>query len=862
LFDTCKNVRKNALQLREKLMTAKVSPLIHKNCRKILLVILVALISKLGNAGSVPAYAFGVGSFAVPEAPTDIAVGDFNGDGRLDLAVTSAYGLGYGMVSILLGRADGSFAPAVNYSVGPYGLPVTNVAVGDFNRDGKMDIVVVAYPSFQILFGNGDGTFQPGVGFHLSNGATGVVVGDFNKDGSPDLAFAIGGYNKPEVAVLLGKGNGTFAPEVDYATAGSSSVTTGDFNGDGKLDLAIGGGDAYLGVSVLWGNGDGTFGSYLATPIAPNGCGAIAVADLNHDQKSDVVCGAWQYYPGGVSVLVGKGDGTFTSPVFYPIQVVGNGPNVVAIADFNGDGKQDIVSANYDGYDTSVLLGNGDGTFKAAKNYPASINSVGVVTGDFNRDGIQDIAVLAGYNASALVTVLIGRGDGTFAGHVNQAIPNDPNSLATGDFNDDGKPDLAVTDSGNPGSASVLLNEGSGHPFQVNTDKVVTRALWDLSGDFNNDGHLDLVIVDVNSTGSSIFLTTLLGNGNGTLQSPLNLTLSSFPAGQSTVADFNLDGKLDLATCLQNQTGPSVFLGKGDGTFESPTFFDVGGLCGDPGPAFSADLNGDHKPDLLVSTYNGISVLLGNGNGTFGPASNILPGDSLIGVGDFNRDGKPDLVVFFGSPYIGIALGNGDGTFRAPQTVFVTALLIPERTVVGDFNGDGKLDIAFKSSSPQILSILLGNGDGTFGERIDLPTENSPWSLTAADFSGAGGIDIAVGNATFKGNGTLSLFSNRPVGALYPSPLQFGSISVGSTKTLSTTLYNSGGAPLVISAVTVSGEYLQTHTCGSTLAVGSSCKVVVTFKPTGTGQHSGQLTIRDNATTKPQIVNLVGTGVK
>ena len=282
------------------------------------------------------------------------------------------------------------------------------MAVGDFNRDGKMDLVVLANPGFQILFGNGDGTFQPGVGFQLSNAPTGLVVGDFNKDGNQDLAFAIGGYSKPEVAVLLGRGNGTFEPEVDYATAGSSSVSKGDFNGDGKLDLAIGGGDAYLWVSVLLGKGDGTFGSYIATPVATNGCGAIAVADLNHDQKSDVVCGAYSYYPGGVSVLLGNGDGTFGSPVFYPIQVTGNGPNVVAIADFNGDGKPDVVSANYDGNDTSVLLGNGDGTFKAAKNYPASINPVRVVTGDFNGDGIQDIAVVAGYNASAQVTVLIG----------------------------------------------------------------------------------------------------------------------------------------------------------------------------------------------------------------------------------------------------------------------------------------------------------------------------------------------------------------------------------------------------------------------------------------------------------------------
>jgi hypothetical protein len=842
-------------------MTTKVFHLTRSNCCTVLLAIIVTLIAKLGYAGAIPAYSFGVGTFATLELPTGIAVGDFNGDGRPDLAVTG-YSSGDGMVSVLLGKPDGSFAPAVNYNVVPNGFTVMGVAVGDFNGDGKIDLVVLANSEFQLLFGNGDGTFRPEVSFQLSDAPTGVAVGDFNKDGNQDLAFAIGGSSKPEVAVLLSKGNGTFEPEADYATAGSSSVSTGDFNDDGKLDLVIGGGEAYFGVSVLLGKGDGTFGSYVETPIATNGCGAIAVADLNHDQKSDVVCGSAQYEPGGVSVLVGNGDGTFGSPVFYPIEVIGNGPNVVAIADFNGDGKPDVVSANYDGNDTSILLGNGDGTFKASKNYPASINPVGVVTGDFNGDGMQDVASVAGYSVSAQVTVLIGRGDGTFAGHVNQKIPNGPYSLVAGDFNDDGKPDMAVVDADSPGSVSLLLNEGAGHPFQVNTDQTMTRSYWNLAGDFNNDGYLDLVTFDFNSTGSAELLSTLLGNGNGTLQPPLNLTLSSFPAGQSTVADFNLDGKLDIATCLQNDTGPSVFLGKGNGTFDSPTFFDAGGLCGDPGPVFSADLNGDHKPDLLVSTYNGISVLLGHGNGKFASASSIFPGDSLIAVGDFNGDGKPDLVVFFGSPQIGIALGNGDGTFKSPQTVFITSLLNPDQTIAGDFNGDGKPDIAFISSSLQTLSILPGNGDGTFGERIELPTENSPWSLTAADFSGAGGIDIAVGNATSKGMGTLSVFSNRPVGALFPSPLQFGSIAVGKTATLSTTLYNSGGAPLLISDITVTGGYLQSHTCGSTLNVGSSCNVTVTFKPATSGQHTGRLAIKDNATTKPQIVNLFGTGVK
>lgn len=826
----------------------------------IVLTLVAALLSRFATA-SVPTYAFGVASFAVPESPTAIVVGDFNGDGRPDLAVTSGYALGYGTVSILLGRPDGSFAPAVNYQVSPYGIPVTGLAVGDFNGDGKLDLVVLTSPAFQILFGNGDGVFQTGVGFQLSNAPTGVTVGDFNGDGKQDLAFAIGGYSKPQVAVLLGKGQGAFEPEVDYATAGSSSITIGDFNGDGKLDLVIGGGDAYLGVSVLLGKGDGTFESYVATQIANNGCGAIAAADLNQDKKGDLVCGSWPYYPGGVSVLVGNGDGTFSSPIFYPIQPVGNGPNVVAIADFNGDGKADIVSANYDGYDTSVFLGNGDGTFKSAKNYPGSINPVGVVTGDFNGDGIEDIASVAGYNLWAGVTVLIGRGDGTFAGHSNQTIAPYPYDMAAGDFNGDGKPDIAVDSINTPGATSVLLGNGKGG-FAIHKDtNIGNTPSYLATGDFNRDGKLDIVAFDNDPKLFTGLLSTLLGNGDGTLQPPLNQAVTATPVGQLAVADFNLDGKLDLAACLGVTTGVSVFSGKGDGTFEAPAFFDAGGTCGDPGSTFAADVNGDHKPDILVTTYNGVSVLLGEGNGSFQPYSAILAGYTLQGIGDFNGDGKQDLVVSSGPPFVGIARGNGDGTFAAPQTVYIPGVFNVYHAVVGDFNGDGKLDFAFTSEFGP-LSILLGNGDGTFGSRIDLPTENSLYSLTAADFISHSGLDIAVGSAVYQGNGTLFLFANRPVAALYPSPLEFGSVKIGNTKTLNTRLYNSGGAPLSITAIKVTSEYTQTNRCGSTLAVGSSCTVSITFKPTGVGAHKGSLSIQDNATAKPQVVALSASGVK
>jgi hypothetical protein len=757
---------------------------------------------------------------------------------------------------------DGSFSTAVDYPLGAFAA--TALAVGDLNGDGKIDLIAMSPypPTLFILQGNGDGTFQAASQIPLAENSqpTGLIVGDFNKDGKLDLALS-GSFGGPAVAVLLGSGNGTFEPEVDYPTSGSLSVIAGDFNGDGFDDLAVGSGYSGGGgdtISILLGNGDGTFKPYVGVPIPGDGEDVMAAADLNHDGKLDLVVASFYSTTGAIAILLGNGDGSFAPAIFAGPP--GFGPNAVVVGDFNGDGKPDIAATNNGDNDVSVFIGIGDGTFKYPLNYPAGINPLGLVTADFNGDGHQDIGSLSSYILSAAVTVLIGRGDGTFSSHTNHAVPIFPIDLAAGDFNGDGKPDL-VTDSFNsPGSVTILLGDGSGTFINHKDTKVGNYPYLLTTGDFNGDGKLDVVLSTTNALTGMEMLSTLLGNGDGTLQLPLSQNISSVP-GNLAVGDFNLDGKLDLATCLQLTTGVSVFLGKGDGTFEAPSFFDAGNTGTNVGPVFVANLNGGNKPDLVVSTASGISVLLGDGNGSFQRYRAVLPGYSLLAVGDFNSDGKADLVVSASSPFVGIALGKGDGTFAPPQSVFVPAVLTIGRAVVGDFNGDGKLDFAFISSA-QTLSLLPGNGDGTFGQRIDFLTENSPWSIAGADFNGDGGLDLAVGIAALGSSGTVSIYKNHPVGALDPSSLDFGSLKLGSSKALTTTLYNSGGSPLSISAFTVTGGFTQANTCPASLAVGSSCAISITFQPTRVGSQRGTLRIKDSATTKPQMITLSGVGVK
>jgi hypothetical protein len=323
--------------------------------------------------------AFGAGT-----NPDSAAVGDFNGDGKLDLAVAN---YGSDNVSILLGNGDGTFQAAVNYGAGEF---PESVAVGDFRGDGKLDLVVANQGSnnVSILLGNGDGTFQAAVNYGVGSSPTSVAVGDFNGDGKLDLVVANSFSNNG--SILLGNGDGTFQAAVNYG-AGLTlfSVAVGDFNGDGKLDLAVAGSD----VSILLGNGDGTFKTavqYVAG-LEPN---SLAVADFNGDGKLDLAVA--NYESNNVSILLGKGDGTFQAAVDYGIGTENYPatPGSVAVGDFNGDGKLDLVVAGVesDGVSVvSVLLGNGDGTFQAAVNYGAGAQT-SVAVGDFNGDGRLDLA--------------------------------------------------------------------------------------------------------------------------------------------------------------------------------------------------------------------------------------------------------------------------------------------------------------------------------------------------------------------------------------------------------------------------------------------------------------------------------------
>jgi hypothetical protein len=587
---------------------------------------------------------------------------------------------------------DGTFAAKVDYLAGDHPNGVTS---GDFNADGILDLAVANYDSdsLSILLGHGsggrgDGTFAAKADYTTGDGPYGITAGDFNSDGILDLAVV--NFNSNNVSILLGDGtaNGTFTTKVDYLTGDlPNSVTSGDFNSDGILDLAV---VNYTSsnLSILLGNGsggqgDGTFTAKVDYPTGENPNG-VTSGDFNADGILDLA--TVNYTSSNLSILMGNGNdgqanGTFTAKVDY---TTGDGPYSITAGDFNADGIIDLAVGVFDSNNVSILLGNGnggrgDGTFSAKVDYLTGDTPSGVTSGDFNADGILDLAVtnwssnnvsiLLGYGSS-------GQGDGTFSAKVDYPTGNGPRGVAGGDFNADGILDLAVTNGG-LGNVSILLGYGSSGQangtFTAKVDYPTGNGPRGVaSGDFNADGILDLAAVNYTSDHVSIFLGYGSGGrGDGTFAAKVNYTAGDAPWSVAT-GDFDADGILDLAVANWSSNNVSIFLGngssgRGNGTFASKVNYPTGN---GPRGVAGGDFNADGILDLTVANYDSddVSILLGNGsegrgNGTFTEKVDYSTGGHPFSVttGDFNSDGILDLAaVNYFSNKLHIFMGEGE----------------------------------------------------------------------------------------------------------------------------------------------------------------------------------------------------------
>jgi hypothetical protein len=614
-----------------------------------------------------------------------------------------------------------------------------SVISADFNGDGNMDLVTANCSgcTVSVLLGNGDGTFKVKTDIATGSNPYSVVAADLNGDGNLDLVTA--NHSGKGLSILLGNGDGTFNGQTGIAIgAWTESVIIADFNNDGTMDLATTNYkvlnsqiyDAF--VSVLLGNGDGTF---RAKTDYATGTGSfpysVAAADLNNDGNLDLVTANDNPVGNGgtISVLMGNGDGTFKDKSDI---ATANVPYSVIIADLNGDGNMDMVTTN--GITSiSVFLGNGDGTFKAKTDIATANMPLSVIIADLNGDGNMDM-VTANYTGCT-VSVLLGNGDGTFKAKTDLAVGTYPDSVTVADLNNDGNLDLVTANSATA-SVSILLGDGDGS-FQNKSyftwnDYSVSHNL-----DLNGDGNLDSFRVNYTANTVSVFL----GNSDGTFKAK-----TDYATGLGIIyviaTDINGDGNIDLVTANNGANTISVLLGNGDGTFKDKTDYATGlGLT----YVIAADMNGDGNMDLVTANNgaNTISVLLGNGDGTFKDKTDFATGSNPRSVvaADLNGDGNQDLVTVNDSGSVSVLLGNGDGTFKACTTF--TAGWNPVSVIAADLNGDGKLDLAAASTSGTV-SVLLGNGDGTFKSKIDFATGSRLSYIIAADINGDGKLDLVI----------------------------------------------------------------------------------------------------------------------
>ena len=391
-----------------------------------------------------------------------------------------------------------------------------------------------------------------------------------------------------------------------------------------------------------------------------------------------------------------------------------------------------------------------------------------------------------------------------------------PGPVVLGDFNGDGRPDLAIANAGSS-SVSVLLGDGAGG-FAVPSSRALVAPAWSLAvGDFNADGRADLAAATTNSNSVSV----LLGNGAGGFASVATFAVGVFPMSVAA-GDLNGDSRLDLVTVNRTSSTVSVLLGNGFGGFSSAGAFAVGT---NPFSVVIGDLNGDGKPDLATANFSTstVSVLLGNGLGGFSPATGFATGLAplSLAIGDLNGDGKLDLATANqGSGSVSVLLGNGLGGLSVATDFAVGTN--PQAVAIGDLDSDGTPDLVATDAGSNRAVVLLGDGTGAFSPAAGFAVPESPWWVAIGDLNGDGKRDLAV---TSTGANTVSVLLNippdttPPVLTVPPGVFQQAPSALGSSVSYAASALDAADGPIVPVCSPASGSVFPLGTTTVTCTV-------------------------------------------
>ena len=718
--------------------------------------------------------------------PRNLAVGDFNGDGKQDLAYLD--GSSPSLLHVLLGNGDGTFQHGSD-TVLPLGIGGA-ITVADVNNDGHQDLLIGGGNQFQaevaVLLGQGNGNFSaPTVSPFGGNTASFADipftfgVADFNGDGAADL-IVTDPLNQL-IYSLLGNNTGSFTLKSTlFNGGGPAQVLTADFNGDGHPDFlvhSVGGADA----TVYLGLGDGTFQPGVSY-TGPNHIGSVVLADMDGDGHLDMVVGGFSNI---VSILKGNPDGTFATTSSGDTTVAGPLFSLVTVTDLNGDSIPDLVISSANGI--GILPGQGSFKFGQVTYFVGGGNSP--VFADFNSDAHTDFAVPVHDG----IILLLGNPDGSLQSIDTYSVPNGAVSVAIADFNADTFPDIAAD--GPPQNPAILLNNGLGKfsPGPAPAPGGISGPLI-FTGDFNGDGKPDLLVGGVTASSAVLY-----GNGDATFSAPIPLPVSVIGFSGSALGDFNADGATDVVAT--NFESLDVFLGHTNNTFTALTSIIPSVLAPDA-PAVG-DFNKDGKLDIVYNDISGLQILLGNGDGTF-RGGRILPAGGALAVADFDGDGNLDIVAASadqftpGASQFTVFFGNGDGTFQ-PGLVFPLSLQFLDQVAVADMDGDGRPDLLMTDEN-QIIVIHYAGGR-SFGPEVHY-SAGAISQFAVRDLNHDGLPDLVVAN----GNVSVLLSQadkSAPTGSftISPEPSAFGqpltvALTLNSSTAAGSVIFSADGVPI------------------------------------------------------------------